>query len=86
VTLLLSQEEVDALPAETLIEVTWSGGNGPHRYRVYVDEWGQRYAWSGTGQPTYNRLDYVGHEPFHTHVAVVTQDRLAVEKLAEAIG
>lgn len=29
---VLTQTEVDALPDGTMIEVTWSGGNGPHIY------------------------------------------------------
>jgi hypothetical protein len=66
---LLDQTEVDALAPGTAIEVTWSGGNGPHRYRVHVDKHGQRYAWTGSGQLTYNPLVYVGREPFHTHVS-----------------
>lgn len=30
----LTQDEIDALPGGTEIEVIWSGGNGPHRYHV----------------------------------------------------
>ena len=29
---LLNQTELDELPDDTEIIVTWSGGNGPHRY------------------------------------------------------
>jgi len=69
----LTQAEVDGLPDGTPIEVTWSGGNGPHRYRVHVDHRGNRYAWSGSGDPTYNPLTYVGAEPYHTHVAALSE-------------
>lgn len=31
---LLTQEQVDALPEGTRVMVKWSGGNGPHEYRV----------------------------------------------------
>lgn len=37
---VLTQAEVDALPDGAMIEVTWSGGNGPH---VYVTERHGRY-------------------------------------------
>lgn len=65
----LTREQVEELPQGTAIEVIWSGGNGPHRYTVHVDENEQRYA--ATGNPrmdTYNPLDFVGQEPYHTRV------------------
>jgi hypothetical protein len=31
---LLTQEEVDALPEDTEVMVKWTGGNGPHRYKI----------------------------------------------------
>lgn len=31
---LLSQEQVDALAEGTRVMIKWSGGNGPHEYRV----------------------------------------------------
>lgn len=30
----LAWDEICALPAGTEVEVVWSGGNGPHRYRI----------------------------------------------------
>ena len=30
----LTQPEIDALPDGTGVIVTWSGGNGPHRYTI----------------------------------------------------
>lgn len=32
----LTQEQVNALPEGTAVIVTWSGGNGPHRYTIGV--------------------------------------------------
>lgn len=32
----LTQEQVDALPEGAEVVVTWSGGNGPHRYTIGV--------------------------------------------------
>jgi len=39
----LLQAEVDVLPEGTEVEVTWSGGNGPHRYTIVIIN-GQRHA------------------------------------------
>jgi hypothetical protein len=36
----LTQEQVDALPDGATVEVIWSGGNGPHRYRIIRDKRG----------------------------------------------
>lgn len=65
---LLTQKQVDELPAGVPIWVKWSGGNGPHRYMVYIDSSGRRYAWTGRGPPTYNPLTFVGIERMHTRV------------------
>ena len=48
----------------------WSGGNGPHRYVITVDERGKRYAWTERWENTrfYNHLRFVGQERFHTRV------------------
>jgi hypothetical protein len=65
----LTAEEVDQLPDGTSIIVTWSGGNGPHRYVLHVDRWGRRYAavvpeHDPTGAfRTYNPLVGVGAWP-----------------------
>lgn len=67
----LTAEQVETLRPGALIEVIWSGGNGPHRYVVHVDKWGRRFA----GPPhLYNPLDFIGRENFHTRVWVVTSD------------
>jgi hypothetical protein len=31
---MMTQEEVNRLPTGAVVEITWSGGNGPHRYVV----------------------------------------------------
>jgi hypothetical protein len=35
---LLTQAEVDSLPEAARVSVTWSGGNGPHAYRIVRDK------------------------------------------------
>lgn len=69
----LTAAEVATLPEGTPVVVIWSGGNGPHRYTITVDELGKRYAWV-TERPGsdrlrfYNPLTFVGQERFHTRV------------------
>lgn len=73
----LTAEEVATLDAGTPILVIWSGGNGPHRYRVHVDRWGRRYAAPLDGRPsmlTYNPLEFVGRERYHTRVWLTTRN------------
>lgn len=38
----MTVEQIRVLPDGAEIVVTWDGGNGPHPYRVLVDEWGVR--------------------------------------------
>lgn len=66
--------QLAALPDGTTVEVTWSGGNGPHRY-VLEQRCGVTYA-----QPPenphgplrwYNPLTFVGTEAYHTRVRPV---------------
>jgi molybdopterin biosynthesis enzyme MoaB len=69
----LTAEEVEALPEGTPVVIIWSGGNGPHRYRITVDDYGRRYAdayGEGIGEQFrwYNPLRFVGQERFHTRV------------------
>lgn len=55
----LTQDEVDGLPPGSLVEVIWSGGNGPHRHRIVRDQWGGNCA-----DNTYrDRLRPVGERP-----------------------
>lgn len=81
----LTEAQVDELPAGTLIEVIWSGGNGPHRYKVHVEK-SLRYAGPLDGNArmlTYNPLGFVGVERFHTRVWLVAV-AVAVDAPAEA--
>lgn len=68
----LRAEDVEALPDGTPVMVTWSGGNGPHRYVIAVDKWGRRYAASNTDPDDrmrwYNPLTYVGTARWNTRV------------------
>ena len=68
----LTAFDVAALPNDTPITVTWSGGNGPHDYVISVDKWGQRYAAINTDPEDrmrfYNQLTYVGVKPGWTRV------------------
>lgn len=70
----LTESEVRALDEGTPIIVTWSGGNGPHRYIFTKDEHGEPYAWAkDLSDPNgvlrfYNPLTFVGQERFHTRV------------------
>lgn len=38
----LSVDQIRALPEGAEVVVTWSGGNGPHLYRVAIDAFGER--------------------------------------------
>lgn len=60
----LTAEEISALRNGTVIKVTWSGGNGPHEYRIRqtvhgsyaMSEWDWRHDrinWS-------SKLDFIG--------------------------
>ena len=65
---LLSQAEVDALEEGALIDVTWTGGNGPHEYRVGIKH-GRRYAMLfGADGHVVGALDFVGKAGYYTHV------------------
>lgn len=52
--MMLTQEEFDALESGAEVVITWSGGNGPHRYRVSKLHdgtstiYGTHGAWVGT--------------------------------------
>lgn len=66
---LLTQKEVNNLPIGTEVIVTWSGGNGPHKYTIIEN---------GDYGPITNigikngKLDFVGKEKYHTKVSLVT--------------
>lgn len=59
---VLTQQEVDALAEGTEVWITWSGGNGPHLYRIVVDEHGQRRV----DNPYRDALHTVGAYPLTT--------------------
>lgn len=63
----LTQEEVDKLPEGTMVEVVWSGGNGPHQYRI--KRWGDVTLVDIEVDPRgFHPLDFVGLFPPHTMV------------------
>lgn len=65
----LTADEVAALPEGVAITVLWSGGNGPHQYRIAVDRFGQRYAATrDENLRFYNPLQFVGQQKWHTRV------------------
>lgn len=46
---MLTQKEVDNLTEGTIVRITWSGGNGPHKYIIgkhYGNSW-VRDSWTG---------------------------------------
>lgn len=70
----LSQDEADALPVGTLVEVVWSGGNGPHVYEVCRNKYDDVYL-QIPNHPVGNcmhSLSFVGKENYHTRVRVIT--------------
>jgi len=73
----LTQKQVDELAAGTEILITWSGGNGPHRY-IITKRAEQSYStFIDTEKKRHigERLDFVGNAPPFTMV------RLAVNKI-----
>lgn len=62
----LTQEEFDQLPDGADVVITWSGGNGPHQYKIHVDKWGIRRVYSQVPagiKQTYSQPTYVGDHP-----------------------
>jgi hypothetical protein len=39
----LTQEEVNGLDEGAMVRVVWSGGNGPHLYKIVKGECGESY-------------------------------------------
>lgn len=63
----LTQEEVDALPEGAEVIITWSGGNGPHKYIIgkYCGESYTTFFASDEKRHLGNRIDFVGgRKPF----------------------
>lgn len=46
----LTESEVNNLPDGTIVEITWSGGNGPHKYRIATRH-GEKFAANVKGDP-----------------------------------
>lgn len=67
---LLTQEQVDALPEGTTVELIWSGGNGPHT--ECVEKRNGKTVVCGRFQDGTERychyVDFVGNERFNTQV------------------
>lgn len=64
---ILDESALAETPEGAEIEVIWSGGNGPHRYRLHHDAWGS-YAVTDGRPPTCSALEFVGVKRFHTRV------------------
>jgi hypothetical protein len=47
----LTFDQVAALPVGTRIRVKWSGGNGPHWYKVGQGRWSKTICTEHDGQP-----------------------------------
>jgi len=63
----LSNRELADLPEGTPVVITWSGGNGPHRYVTGSDKWGkQTFIPCGTPnpRPIYPRRFFGRDSPF----------------------
>jgi hypothetical protein len=58
----LTQSEVDALPTGSWVWITWSGGNGPHRYETYRAN-GLVYAVADDSHALLFAIDFVGKYP-----------------------
>jgi hypothetical protein len=70
---LLSQEEVNLLPIGTKVIVTWTGGNGPHKYKIAEHRKDGPVTNIGIKN---GHLDFVGKESYHTHVSIVNKEEL----------
>lgn len=66
---LLTPLEAAQLPEGATVEVTWSGGNGPHQYEVHLGPGEQPYAGDVRNDNPLTGLEaFVGDRPYHTHV------------------
>lgn len=72
----LTEEEALALPDGTEVEITWSGGNGPHRYFICRDARGNVSVKTGGSVDYIHSLRFVGKEPYHTHVRLARSVRV----------
>lgn len=70
---LLTAEEVEKLPNGTKVIITWSGGNGPHRYVIQRIRYGTiiaRMPGEKHLRPKNHTINFVGKERYHTHVSL----------------
>ena len=72
---LLTAEDVAALPSGSVVEIVWSGGNGPHRYTIDQADWGTQWRAGIYSDEQWERvrlnqdpISFVGSEPFHTQI------------------
>lgn len=70
----LTQKEVDLLPVGTKVIITWSGGNGPHKYTIHKRK-GINASFVKKHNPNAGwwdgEIDFVGSERYHTRVKLV---------------
>jgi len=68
----LTQKEVDELPEGTEVIITWSGGNGPHKYITgkYDGESYTTFVASDEKRHLGDRIDFVGAEKPFTMVSL----------------
>src|SRR5229473_6032092 len=82
----LTQAEVDALTDGTLVEVVWSGGNGPHIYQL-THERGQTLVGPLPGKTGIKHsIKFVGETPPFTVIRMATPKpviRQAIMPLSE---
>lgn len=63
---LLTQDEVDGLPEGTPVLITWSGGNGPHRYTI------KRFYNYAIAKEADSLIDFIGPHPL-TMVSLIEE-------------
>ena len=75
----LTEDEVLALPDGTIVEVIWSGGNGPWLYEMSTDKWGNRrisHAVLGLDEPVH----WIGPPPATAVRIPITKSRTKGER------
>lgn len=74
----LTEDQVGELPNGTEVEITWSGGNGPHRYRIEQSVYGTFWRYDGLSDEQWKNvklhqdvISFVGSERYHTRVQTI---------------
>jgi hypothetical protein len=68
---LLNQQQVDALPIDTVVWIRWSGGNGPWKYRI-KKQGNRSMAYSLRSEGVYvGHLSFVGYERYNDQVCLL---------------